>query len=101
MTGIWGSVRSLAERIRGEFGGGVEWVEPGNWITHAVMAGQLDSVSFARPAAAPKTYELAPDNVLIATSAPRPAATMDAMPDVAPAAASEGPAKDDRVARAG
>ena len=91
MTGIWGGFRSLAERVRGEFGSSTEWVEPGNWITRAVIRGELESVTLVHPAAAPQTYELAPDNVLIATSAPRPAAEE-------PAAAS---GETGRVARAG
>jgi hypothetical protein len=90
MTGIWEGFRSLAQRVRSEFGSGTEWVEPGNWITHAVITGQLDSVSFSH---APRRYDLAPDNVLIATSAPRPAATGEENP--APETEAE------RIARAG
>ncbi len=93
MTGIWEGVRSLTERVRGEFGGGTEWVEPGNWITRAVIKGELNAVSFPGEAPVSPTYELAPDNVLIATSAPRPA-----VPDVA---AETAESDDSRVARAG
>ena len=92
MTGIWEGFRSLTERVRGEFGGGTEWVEPGNWITRAVIGGELGAVTFRAEAPAARTYELAPDNVLIATSAPRPASS-----EMETDAASE----DGRVARAG
>ena len=90
MTGIWQGVRSLAEKLRDGVGSSTEWVEPGNWITRAVITGQLEDVAMPRTAATAPVYDLAPDNVLIATSAPRPVSEEEAATR-----------EDGRVARAG
>jgi hypothetical protein len=65
MTGVRERTRTLLDKVRFDIRGEAHWVEPGNWITRAILSGELEP----RP-----KFELAPDNVVLAAPAPRPAA---------------------------
>jgi hypothetical protein len=63
MTGVRERTRTLLDKLRFDLRGEAHWIEPGNWITRAILSGELEP----RPA-----RELAPDNVVLAApSAPK------------------------------
>jgi hypothetical protein len=95
MTAPW---RGLVARCRTAFGGILSrsgegrphapgWVEPSNAITRAIYAGLGDLDELAQALYQPWTEarELAPDNVLIATSAPRAGTAVTSQASPAPA----------------
>jgi hypothetical protein len=70
MTGVRERTRTLIEKLRFDLHGEAHWVEPGNWITKAILSGDLE----------PRRAELAPDNVILTAPA---AQTLGSEPAIA------------------